>query len=161
MSHNSLSPTFSDSSTPSPNPLLSALLATLPHVEEKTFTSLVIPVVKQKEATPATTTTLLPPPPAQQSDNTRTVPTKINSRTSFTDLLGSMLDTGDGSPGDSDYESSQDIGVGVKQVPPPTSLYQEAARKKVQVKRLTLPRNEAQDSQSRMTDFFSSQKSFT
>ena len=159
--HNSASPSFSNSSTPSPNPLLSALLATLPHVEEKTFTSLVIPVVKQKEATPVTSTTLLPPPAAQQSDNTRTVLTKINSRTSFTDLLGSMLDTGDGSPGDSDYESSQDTGVGIKQVPPQASLYQEAARKKVQVKRLTLPRNEVQGSQSRMTDFFNSQKSFT
>jgi len=157
----SLSPSSTTTSCPpSPNPLLSALLATLPPLEEKTFTKLVIPVVRQKAASPAKMSTSVPPPTTQQNVNTRTVLTRINSKTSFTDLLGSMLDTEDGSPGDSDYESSQDIGLGVKQTAPQPLQYPETARKKVHVKKLTLPRNEALGSQSRMTDFFSSQKSF-
>jgi len=160
-------PSPATSFPPSPNPLLSALLASLPPVEEKTFTSLVIPVLKQKQS-PAGPL-LLPPPavvaPVEQRQNydaTRTLLTKINSRTSFTDLLGSMLDTGDGSPGDSDYESSQDNGVASTNhlIPPTTPVAADAGKKKLHVKRLTLARNESPGSQSRMTDFFSSQKSF-
>jgi len=168
-SQSSLSPSSSATSlSPSPNPLLSALLATLPPVEEKTFTSLVIPMVKQKLAPP----TPNPPRPTpvqtdqrHYNDTARTVLTKINSRTSFTDLLGSMLDTGDGSPGDSDYESSQDNvgGAIIKQNPPTAATLDttsEGGTKKLNVKRFSLARNETPGTQSRMTDYFLNQKSF-
>ena len=48
----------------------------------------------------------------------------------------------------------------IKPNPPTTISTAEVARKKLHVKRLTLARNEAPGSQSRMTDFFSSQESF-
>jgi len=142
----------------SPNPLLSALLANLPPVDEKTFTTLVIPTVKQK-TTPV-------PLEGPSSDTSRMILTKINSKTSFTDLLGSMLDNGEGSPGDSDYESSQDTGAGanikqnIQPTPNNTQINSEGEKKRLHVKRVAPPRNETSVSQSKMTDFFLSQKSF-
>jgi len=142
---------------PSPNPMLSALLASLPPVEEKTYTTLVVPVVKQKNQLSHESKTYTVK--STGSENNKTILTKINSNTSFTDLIGSMLDNGDGSPGDSDYESSQDnVGLGsAKSSCSPSECY----RKKLQIKRYNSVKSDAAPgNQSKMTDFFSSQKIF-
>lgn len=154
--HSSSHQSFSSEDTsipPSPEPLFAPRES---GDDEKIFTKLVVPIIKPPPMD-------IPVPNLIQKTNKRQdiikAPiTKINSETTFTDLLGSMLDTGDGSPGDSDYESSQDtMGNGSINA----SLQQKSdgvEKKKIHVRRLTLSKSETSGLQSRMTDFFPNQK---